>query len=226
MPRKARNQLVGNYFHIMIQGIKKEYIFDKDIYKKKYIQILSKHSQKENVKIIAYCVMSNHVHLLMYIENIQDMSKFMHDINAEYGQYYNAIKNRVGFVFRNRFNTQEILDINHLRACVAYIHKNPVKAEMVKHESLYQYSSYNEYFEENKIISYEGIKLLFGTTAKEKYIEDFIKIHECKGQYFFEEDEIDYGKVIKEYKQRNISNEEIVMNLSRYCIRNILGKKA
>ncbi len=242
MPRKSRNQLVGNFFHVMIQGINKEFIFEKDIYKKKYLEIVSKYAQKNNIKIVAYCVMSNHVHLLVHIESVENLSRCMHDTNTDYGKYYNFANNRVGFVFRNRYHTQEIMNEKHLMACVTYIHRNPVKAEMVKHESQYKYSSYNEYLKKNKIISNESIELLFGTTNKDEYIADFIKLHETGDKYFFIDDKIDYEKVIEDYKNSNLTNDEIVINLrriynlserkisellkiSRYYIRNILEKK-
>lgn len=242
MPRKARNQLVGNFLHIMIQGINKEYILEKDIYKRKYIEVVSKYARENNIKIVAYCIMGNHVHLLVYTESVKSLSKFMHDANTDYGKYYNFVNNRVGFVFRNRYHTQEIINEEHLIACVNYIHKNPVKAEMVKHESQYKYSSYNEYLRKNKIISNECIEFLFGTSNKDEYIADFIKLHEAGDKYFFIDDEIDYKKIIQDYKAANVSNDEIIINLrkiynlserkisellqiSRYCIRNILGKR-
>lgn len=145
MPRIARKQLETTYFHVMTQGIEKRYIFNEDKYKLKYIELLNKHSTEYEINIIAYCIMDNHVHLLLETNKIEDMSKFMHKINFKYAQYYNYMENgRIGYVFRNRFTSEPICDEKYLYNCIRYIYNNPVKAGIVKYPYQYKYSNYNE----------------------------------------------------------------------------------
>ena len=69
MPRKARKFIGSAFTHNMVQGINKEYIFQKHKQKLKYILTMNKYSEKHNILIIAYCIMDNHAHILTYSEN-------------------------------------------------------------------------------------------------------------------------------------------------------------
>lgn len=142
MPRISRKILNTAYFHVMSQGINKSYIFDKAEDKRHYIKLMNQLVKEYNLKIIAYCVMSNHVHMLLHSENIAELSKFMQRLNLKYGKYYNKKYDRVGFVFRNRFRSEGIYGINHLYNCINYIYNNPVKAKICKNPSEYPFSNY------------------------------------------------------------------------------------
>ena len=89
--------------------------------------------------------MSNHTHFLFFCENFSNLSDFMHKINSSYSSYYNKSQSRVGYVFRDRFNVQPIIDIDHLYNCIRYIHNNPVKAGICSSMGDYPFSSYNEF---------------------------------------------------------------------------------
>ena len=108
MPRIARNQIQTTFFHNMTQGINKEYIFEENRCKKKYMELLQKEVNEFDIKLIAFTIMNNHAHILLYTENINHMSLFMKNINAKFAMYYNYIKNRGGFVLRKRKRTQPI----------------------------------------------------------------------------------------------------------------------
>ena len=170
MPRVARKCVNSNYVHIMTQGIKKEKIFAKEKYKLEYIKLWKKYF-KENTKLLVYCVMDNHAHMLIYMTDIKKLSEIMQKINTSYGIYYNKQENRVGHVFRNRYNMKEIESEGHLLRAIAYIHKNPLKANLVNKIEDYKFSSYNLY-KEGKI-SEEIIQLTFKTSYYMKLF-DFI----------------------------------------------------
>lgn len=173
MPRRARKTIASPYIHVITQGIKKEFIFYKNMYKNEYIKLLKKTMEKyKDFYLLAYCIMDNHAHLLIYVENINDLSKMMGKVNTAYGIFYNKIEDRVGYVFRNRYYSQEIMNEEHLYNTIAYIHRNPLKANMVKHMEDYKYSSYNAI--KNGKIDKESINLLFHT---ERYIKIFNLIH-------------------------------------------------
>ena len=73
----------------MVQGINKEYIFSTIEMKEKYKKLLKENIQKSNVKLLSYCIMSNHAHMLMYVQNSQEMSKLMQKINTSFAKFYN-----------------------------------------------------------------------------------------------------------------------------------------
>ncbi len=152
MPRYPRKNIQTEYLHIMTQGINKTYIFNGDEDIKYYIKLLYELKDEYNVNIIAYCIMNNHAHILVKINNINNLSKYMQRINTKYGKFYNKKYNRVGFVFRNRYKSEGIYTINHLYNCINYIYENPVKAGICKYASEYKYSNYkkiNEKIENN-----------------------------------------------------------------------------
>lgn len=185
----------------MVQGIEKKYIFGEEKYMKKYKEIIREKLEESSVTILAYCIMHNHSHFLIYSETPEEISKFMQKVNTTYSIYYNKINNRVGYVFRNRFKSQEILDLRQLYTCLRYIHNNPVKADIARTMQDYKYSSYNEFICENyQIIDNNSIKLLFGST------DDFAPIFKAVHERMTDEEDtyIDIktftGQFQKEYK--------------------------
>ena len=140
-------------------------------------------SEKNNVKIMAYCIMDNHVHMLINVDKIEEMCKFMQQINTAYAKFYNKQFDRVGYVFRNRYLSKAILDEGQLKRCIVYIHKNPVEAKIVEHERDYIFSSFNEYMKDDnkcKIICPDIGKFLFGDIPKEEFKYYFDMMHNYK----------------------------------------------
>lgn len=175
MPRLARKYLETSYCHVIVQGIDREYIFKDDNLKEAYKNLLKKKIKGLDAQILAYCIMDNHVHLLIYADKPEEMTKLMQKTNCSYARLYNKKNNRVGYVYRGRYYVQPITNEEQLFNCVAYIHKNPVSANIVKKMNEYKYSSYNEFFEQKDVISDNAIKLLFGSDRN--YQEVFQEIH-------------------------------------------------
>lgn len=143
MSRILKKNINTSFFHIMVQGINKEYIFDSQENINKYMELMKDTKEKINTVILAYCIMNNHAHFLFCEEDINKLIKFMHRVNLLYAKYYNKKYDRVGYVFRDRYKTQPIYTEKHLYCCVSYIHNNPVKANICDKAKEYKYSSYN-----------------------------------------------------------------------------------
>lgn len=141
MPRIARNCIKTSFFHIITQGINKSYIFDEEQDIKYYIKNMYKLTEDNEVKIIAYCIMNNHAHILVKCEKLKKLSAFMQKLNTRYGKYYNYKYNRVGYVFRDRYKSEGIYSTQHLINCINYIYNNPVKAKICKNPMDYPYSN-------------------------------------------------------------------------------------
>ena len=150
MPRIARKNSQSCFYHVIVQGINKEYIFEKEEYIEKYKELIIKKLDESNVIILAYCIMNNHAHLLIFSEKSEYVGKYMQRLNTSYSQFYNKINNRVGYVFRNRYYSQDILTAQQLYNCLRYIHNNPVKAGITRTMKGYKYSSYNEFLGKKK----------------------------------------------------------------------------
>ena len=217
MPRRPRNYMKSSFFHIVVKGIEKRYIFDNDKDKKKYIRLMEKNN--DEIENIAYCIMSNHAHMLIKVDDVKLMEKWMHKVNSNYAKYYNKKYEKVGYVFNNRYYSQEILNEKHLFRCIKYIHDNPVKAGMCDRPENYYYSTYKtKYNASMKNISNElsrilGIKSDEYTkeTVFEKYelifIDSDISRDEICNNFLTE--------IEKEYKidVKNIKNNDILLDV-------------
>ncbi len=180
MPRKPRNYIETTFIHIMTQGINKSYIFNEDQDIKYYISAMYSNKDKYNIKIIAYCIMNNHAHILVEIRNIEKLSKYMQSINTKYAIYYNKKYNRVGYVFRDRYRSEAILSERQLNNCIQYIYNNPVKAKICIRPEEYPYSNYK----------FSNLKM---NKSEEEY--KFIDIEEKN-----------YNQIIKSYMSKNKIN--------------------
>jgi REP element-mobilizing transposase RayT len=186
----------------MVQGINREFIFQEKEQIEIYKALLFKYAKKYEIKIIAYCVMNNHVHVLISSNAIKDMSKFFHGVNTIYASYYNKTNKRVGYVFRDRYKAEGIYSDEYLINCIAYIHNNPVKAKLVSDPGDYEYSSYNEYLNLKKI----EMKEIFNNDLK-----FFKEIHSTNRVELFKEANGDIEEVIQKYKEdENMELKEII----------------
>ena len=171
MPRRKRQKSVTDFYHIIVRGIAREDLFETDRNK----QIMMKYMKEklfEGIEIYAFCIMRNHLHLLIHAE-LKDISKYMHAVETSYALYYNRKKERVGYVFQNRFKSFPIEDEAYLWACLHYIHLNPVKAKMVTETQKYLYSSAREYILGRKgLVHPEAVKYY----KKEKFLYPVEKV--------------------------------------------------
>ena len=142
MPRLPRSYIKTSFFHVITQGINKSYIFEKAEDIKYYIKIMYHLTKEQKIKIVGYCIMNNHAHMLIKAEEIKELSKYMQRLNTKYGKYYNKKYSRVGYVFRDRYRAEGIYTEEYLYNCLKYIYNNPVKAGICKKAEDYPYSNY------------------------------------------------------------------------------------
>ena len=207
MPKFIRNNLNGTeYVHVTTHGIAKEYIYEKTNEKEEIRKLILENQEKFNINIIAYCIMSNHLHILIKFKEQRDLSNYMHKINTSYAIYYNKRHNRQGYVYKDRFHTQIIKNINHLRNAVIYIHNNPVKAQICSKAKDYKFSSYVSYWKDRK----NNVIQIFESKKqyKEMHDNDDIQI-ECISD-FEEISNEDINIILIEYlRKKNITIDEL-----------------
>lgn len=216
MSRISRKCLDTIYYHVMTQGINKENIFEKKYMKTKYIRLFFEKSKINGISIIAYCIMDNHAHILVKSMESTKLSKMMSQVNSAYGKFYNSKKDRTGYVFRDRYRAEPIINNSHLKNCIKYIHENPVKAKIVSKCGDYEFSSYNSFIT-NSVDS----RIIFDVYGDDKDYLDKIsgEYEECNfidafnefGEIFKE----DFEQICEEYKGINFKNEENVFKVSR-----------
>jgi len=167
MPRQAREKSESGYYHILLRGIGQQNIFEEDEDREKFLQILGKYKEELKFKIAAYCLMSNHVHLLIEDVN-RNLELMMKKIAGSYAYYFNWKYERVGHVFQDRFKSEPVDSDEYLLTVVRYIHQNPFKAGITKGDK-YPWSSYNAYVHKTNFVDTEQVLLLLN--GKEGFVE-------------------------------------------------------
>ncbi|MDF2547695.1 MAG: hypothetical protein K0R93_2593 [Anaerosolibacter sp.] len=230
MPRQARERGEFSTYHIIQRGNDRKEIFLSDHDKNRFIETLIKMKNKYNFIIYAYCLMDNHVHLLIN-DNGNDISKIMKSINVSYVLYFNRKYKRCGHFFQNRFRSELITDDTHLLEVSKYIHNNPVKASIVQRPEVYRWSSYRDYIRNmasgfidiskvldvfsntraNAIKEYKNYVNKIGSIAEIMDIEDHH--HSIKENTVFI-DSISHAKETLEYMlaDRNLSMKDCIEN--------------
>lgn len=198
IPRIARKDLNTPFLHVMVQGVNKEYIFNKQEYIKEYLEIIKENKKEYDFEILAYCIMNNHAHFLVHVEDINEFGKFMQRINFLYARMYNKREQRCGVLFRNRYQAEPVYERRYLINCIKYIHKNPVKANMVLKCEDYEYSSYNDYIKNNSITKCKIMREIFGEYC------DYAKLFKQSFDKRFMDIEDDDEEVIKNYMLEGI----------------------
>lgn len=149
MPRKPRIQQPGMIHHVIVRGNNQESIFREDADKIRYLQLVNRYKERHLFKLLAYCIMDNHIHLLIKQGNMS-LSKSMQGIQQSFTQYYNTKYNCIGHVFHQRFKSFPVDDDAYLLALIAYIHNNPKVAGVVNDLGNYKWSSHIEIIRPSK----------------------------------------------------------------------------
>ena len=175
MSRKARQYSQTGLYHIVYRGINRQNIFEEDSDYIKKINIISELKQEMQFEIYAYCLMTNHVHLLLKENNIGDISLIMKRLLVRYVGWFNKKYERNGALVANRYKSQPLETDEYLLSVVRYIHQNPLKANLVQVLSDYKWSSYLEYLNKSELTNTRFILLMFNNNS-----EDFKKFHEVE----------------------------------------------
>jgi len=130
MARQARLDPPGTLHHVMIRGIEGTPIFRDDQDRANFISRISHLVEKTGTKILAWCLMDNHVHLLLF-SGQQGISKFMRCLLTGHAIWYNRKYHRSGHLFQNRYKSIVCEKDPYLLELVRYIHLNPLRASVV-----------------------------------------------------------------------------------------------
>lgn len=141
MPRIARVCAINYPHHITQRGNNRETVFFDDEDRKFYLRILSKYSDEWDFEIWAYCLMTNHVHILAVPRKEESLAKGIGITNLVYTQYFNRRYDRSGRLWQNRFFSTIIEREPYLWAVARYIERNPVRVDIVKKAEDYHWSS-------------------------------------------------------------------------------------
>ena len=145
MPRSARIIPEEGVFHLLTRGNNRQAVFHDASDFETYLLILSRIQRLHPFRLYHYCLMTNHVHLLIETVPGHPLSRLMKKLNLTYALYYKKKYSHIGHFWQDRFKSLLIEKDLYLLACAAYIELNPVKAGMVKDPAEHPYSSFSFY---------------------------------------------------------------------------------
>ena len=152
MPRQARLVLENVCYHVITRGNQKNTVFrDEDDYRQ-YLKLLARYKARFASKIYGWCLMNNHVHIVM---ESGSLSRLMHGLNLSYAQYFLYKYKTIGHFWQDRFKSYVIQKDQYLLNCITYIEHNPVRAKIALRPEDYEWSSYNM-----RILGKDGNELL------------------------------------------------------------------
>ena len=144
MPRQARTKSASNIYHVMLRGINRQEIFEDDEDRYFFMKTVQKYKEVSGFRLHAFCLMSNHVHMLM--EPIEEpLEVIFKRIGSRYVGWYNSKHQRVGHLFQDRFRSENVETDQYFMTVLRYILQNPMKAGMEKRPGNYRWSSYWAY---------------------------------------------------------------------------------
>ena len=141
MPRQLRFVVAGVAAHITQRGHNGADCFTRDSDYLIYLLHLRELSEKHGCAVHAYCLMTNHVHLLLTPSTETACTNLMRDLGQRYVQYFNRRYDRIGTLWQGRYWANVVESTRYLLGCYRYIERNPVDAHMVDKPQDYRWSS-------------------------------------------------------------------------------------
>jgi len=143
MPRAPRITMKNACYHIITRGNQKQLVFKDSTDYHEYLSILTKYKKRYKFKLYCFCLMPNHVHLIIEVKEPIMLCKIMKCLNLSYTLYFNSKYEKVGHLWQDRFKSKIIEKDAYLLECVNYIETNPIRASLVSDLNKYTWSSYN-----------------------------------------------------------------------------------
>jgi len=182
VPRVARRKSKSGIYHIIMRGINRQILFEENEDCIKFIQTLQRYRNICKYRLYAYCLMGNHLHLLL-MEDTEPLGNVMRRICSSYVLWYNKKYDRAGYLFQDRFKSEPVEDDAYFLSVLRYIFQNPVKAGIVTKIEDYTWTNYIDYIEGNNKTDTDFALDIFSTNREEavrSFIEYINKVNDDK----------------------------------------------
>src|SRR5713101_837764 len=167
MPRPLRLEAEGAAYHVIARGNERKLVFRDDRDRKEYLDRLIRCRERFGLRLLAYCLMGNHLHLAVE-RGPALLSRVMLALQSGYTQWFNRRHGRVGHLFQGRYKAFLIEKERYLLALVRYIHRNPLEAGLARRAHEYEWSS-DRYYRRGKgpeWLDLDVVLALFGRGGK------------------------------------------------------------
>lgn len=172
MARRPRVLVPGLLYHVIARGNQRQATFLTDLDYRAYLGRLATYRKRYGVSLYAYCLMPNHVHLLVQTSE-PPLSKFMQGLQQSYTQRFNRVHGKVGHLFQGRYKAIVCDRDAYLATLIRYIHLNPVRARLVERPEAYPYSGHRAYLAGDGMGLIDPgpvLRMLGGRAAYERFV--------------------------------------------------------
>jgi putative transposase len=139
MPRNARCVLPGLAYHVTQRGSNKERVFFRTSDYQMYLALIRDHAEDAKVRVLTYCLMTNHVHLIVVPEQPDSLAILFRRVHGRYSQYLNTRRHRTGHLWQSRYYSCPLSE-NHLWIALRYVEQNPCRASLAARPEQYRWS--------------------------------------------------------------------------------------
>ena len=168
MQASGRIKSDTDIYHIMIRGNNKQTIFHSSEDYQRFLGLMNQKTSEKCITIYAWCLMPNHVHLLVK-EKSEPMAKIFISMLTGYSAWYNKKYEHIGHVFQGRYKSQAVEDQTYFLRVFRYIHRNPLEANLCDKMEDYPYSSFFQYFSSERYKDDDTILNLMSKKNLERY---------------------------------------------------------
>jgi len=218
MARKPRIEFEGGFYHVIVRGNQRQKVFLEENDFSKYLEFLNDYKDRYVFWIYAYVLMSTHVHLLIETGQVP-LSKILQGVNQRFTMYFNWRYGTVGHLFQGRYKAILCDKDAYLLSLVKYLHRNPVRAGMVRKPEEYSWSSHREYLGMNKN-QLVDTRLLLGM-----FSEDLKRGRKLYDEYMQEEEKTSKEDFYRTVDQRVLGDETFVERVKERVENRILAGK-
>ena len=177
MTRPARQISPSGLYHIMFRGMSRCHIFEESEDFEKLLALISLTKAELQYKLLGFCLLDNHAHLIIQEENPGDITMAMRKVLGPYANWFNRKYFRSGALLANRYRSECIIDERYLFALIRYVHQNPLVAGIAKELKEYKWSSYKEYVSQQEVYADISYVLDLFSPDRKAAVETFIEFH-------------------------------------------------
>ncbi len=179
MARPIRIIYPGAYYHVTSRGNERRDVFKSRRDREKFLSYIQSATERYSAVIHAYCLMSNHYHMLLETPE-GNLSEIMHHINGAYTTYFNVKRKRSGHLFQGRYKAILVEADEYATELSRYIHLNPVRAGIVSRPEEFEWSSYRGYINQGAAPSWLKTDFILGyfvtgTADARKHYQSFVE---------------------------------------------------
>lgn len=164
MPRRARRIAGSGIYHVMLRGVNRDSIFLEDEDFERFLAALARAKEASGCQVFAYCLMTNHVHLVVRALE-EPIGLVVKRLGVRYSGWFNRKYGRVGHLFQDRFRSEPVEDDAYLVTLLRYVWNNPVEAGLVERPENYRWSSRRLLGQESALVDGHDLQTLLPVDA-------------------------------------------------------------